>query len=86
MLTFIRNVILHIKNVSPGAGPVAQQLSSCSALGLGFSGLDPGHGPMHCLSSHALAGVPHIRYRKMGTDVSSEPIFLSKKRRIGNGF
>ena len=25
----------------------------------------------------------HIKWRKMGTDVSSGPVFLSKKRRIG---
>ena len=25
-------------------------------------------------------GVPHIKWRKMGTDVSSGPVFLSKKR------
>ena len=30
--------------------------------------------------SHAVAGVPHIKQRKMGTDVSSGPGFLSKKR------
>ena len=23
--------------------------------------LDPGHGPTHCLSSHAVAGIPHIK-------------------------
>ena len=44
--------------------------------------LDPGYGPMHCLSSHAVAGVSPIKWRKMGTDVSSGPLFLSK-RRIG---
>ena len=38
---------------------------------------------MYCLSSRAVAGIPHIKYRKMGTDVSSGPVFLSKKRRIG---
>ena len=34
-------------------------------------------------SSHAVAGVPHIKQRKMGMDVSSGPVFLSKKKRIG---
>ena len=34
--------------------------------------------------SHAVAGVPRIKRRKMGTDVSSGPVFLSKKRRIGS--
>ena len=39
----------------------------------------------HRMSSHAVAGVPHVKWRKMGTDVSSGPVFLSKKRRIGSG-
>ena len=34
----------------------------------------------HSLASHAVVGVPHIKWRKMGTDVSSGPVFLSKKR------
>ena len=34
--------------------------------------------------SHAVAGIPHIKERKMDTDVSSGPVFLSKKRRIGS--
>ena len=34
--------------------------------------------------SHAVGGVPCIKQRKMGTDVSSGPVFLSKKRRIGS--
>ena len=38
----------------------------------------------HCLSSHAVAGIPHIKWRKMGMDVSSGPVFLSKKRRISS--
>ena len=31
-------------------------------------------------------GIPHIKQRKMGTDVSSGPFSLSKKRRIGGGY
>ena len=38
----------------------------------------------HGLAGHAVVGVPHIKYRKVGTDVSSEPVFLSKRRRIGS--
>ena len=34
--------------------------------------------------SHAVVGIPHIKQRKMGMDVSSGPVFLSKKRRIGS--
>ena len=40
----------------------------------------------HHLASHAVVGVPHIKQRKMGTDVSSGPVFLSKKRRISSRF
>ena len=36
------------------------------------------------LASHAVVGIPHIKWRMMGTDVSSGPVFLSKKRRIGS--
>ena len=50
----------------------------------GFKGSDPGHRPMHCLSSHAVIGVPHIKQRKMGTDVGSGQSFLSRKRRTGS--
>ena len=39
---------------------------------------------MHHLASHAVGGVPHIKWRKMGVDVSSRPLFLSKKWRIGS--
>ena len=31
------------------------------------------------VSIHAVVGVPHIKQRKMGTDVSSGTVFLSKK-------
>ena len=45
-----------------GAGPVAQQLSLRAPLGgLGFTGSDPGRGPWHRLSRHAVAGVPRIK-------------------------
>ena len=38
---------------------------------------------MHRLSTHAVAGVPHIKKkkRKTGMDVSPGPVFLSKKKR-----
>ena len=51
-----------------------------------FTGLDPRGGPTHRLSNHAVAGVPHIKERKMGTDVSSGPLFLGKKSRIGSEY
>ena len=38
----------------------------------------------HLKAHHAVVGVPHIKWRKMGMDVSSGPAFLRKKRRIGS--
>ena len=53
----------------------------CPRPAAGGPGSDPGRAPTHHLSGHAEAA-SHIKWRKMGTDVSSEPFFLSKKRRI----
>ena len=63
-----------------GAGLVAQRLSSHVPLwfAFGLAGLNPGWGPTHHLSSRAVAGIPHIKWKKMGTDVSSGPVFLKK--------
>ena len=36
----------------------------------------------HSLASHAILGVPHIKERKMGTDVSSGLISLKKKKEV----
>ena len=73
------------KNTSPGgAGLVAQWLSLCVLLrwpSVRWFGSQVW--TWHHLSSHAVAGIPHIKQRKMGMDVSSGPIFRSKKRRIG---
>ena len=33
----------------------------------------------HRMASHAVVGVPHIKWRKMGMDVSSGPVFLRKE-------
>ena len=77
--------VIMIKNQpnAGGAGPVVQRFSSRALLQwLGIRGLDPERRPMHQLSSHAVAGVSYIKLRKMGMDVSSGPIFLSKKTRI----
>ena len=72
-------------NQKQGASPVVQWLSAHILL------RRPGvHRPSsrlwtwHRLASHAVAGIPHIKWRKMGTDVSSGPVFLSKKRRISS--
>ena len=35
------------------------------------------------LAGHVAVGIPRIKQRKMGTGVSSGPVFLSKKKRIG---
>ena len=53
---------------------------ACSATG--DLGSDPKRAPTHRLSGHAVVA-SHIKWRKIGTDVSSGPVFLSKKRRIG---
>ena len=36
------------------------------------------------MAHHAVVGVLHRKWRKMDTDVSSGPVFLSKKRRVGS--
>ena len=67
-----------------GADWVAQWLSSCSLLWRpGVHWFGSWARPTQCLSSHAVAGIPHIKQRKMGMNVSSRSIFLGKKRRIG---
>ena len=77
---YIKMFLVHSKSVNLRAGPVAQWLSShVPLLGRpGFAGLDPGCGQWHRLAHHAVVGIPHIKKRKMGTDVSSGPGFLSK--------
>ena len=75
-----------IKKQIRGASPVAQRLSSYVPLlgGPGFAGSDPG-------CRHGTAWQPccgrrptYKNWRKMGTYVSSEPGFLSNKRRTGS--
>ena len=65
----------------PRADPVAQWLSAhVLILRPGVRWFGSQVQTWHCLARHAVAVVPHIKYRKMGTDVSSVPLFLSKKR------
>ena len=52
--------------------------------GAGFTGSDPGADMAPLGKSHAVVGVPCIKQRKMDMDVSSGPVFLSEKRRIGS--
>ena len=50
------------KRVCSGASPVAWQKGLRAPLGRsGFSGSDPGRGPTHRSSSHAVAACPHIK-------------------------
>ena len=68
-----------------GASPVAQRLRVYVLLWRpGIHRFGSRVQTWHLLSSHAVVGVPHIKERKMGTDVSSGSGFLSKKRKIGS--
>ena len=53
--------------------------------GPGFTISDSQRRPTHHLSSHAVAGIPHIKWREMDTDVNSGSIFLSKQEEDGGG-
>ena len=70
---------MELKNSSrgqPGGTAVTFARSTSAAWGslVQIPGAD-----MALLASHAVVGVPHTKWRKTGTDVSSEPVFLSKK-------
>ena len=78
--------ILEIKNIVSKMkkwGWPSEVLTFCFG-GPGFTSSDPRCRPTHRLASHAVAGVQRTKWRKMGTDVSSGPVFLSKNRRIGS--
>ena len=49
-----------------------------------FMDSDPGHRPMQCSSSHAEMASHITKERKIGTDVSSEPIFLTHTHKSCN--
>ena len=55
----------------------------CFSVALGSPVWIPGADMAALGKSHAVVGVPHIQWRKMGMDVGSGPVFLSRKRRIG---
>ena len=65
------------------AGPVAKQLSAHVPLWRprGSPVWIPGVDMALLGKSHAVVGVPHIKWRKMSTDVSSGPVFLSRKKK-----
>ena len=69
-------------------GGAAVKCAHCTLAAWGSLVRIPGHDvDMTPLGkSHAVVGVPHVKWRKMGMDVSSGPVFLSKNRRIGSSY
>ena len=61
------------------AGPVAQWLSVHILQRPGVPQFGSRVRTWLGIASHAVVGVPHIKQRKMGKDVSSGPAFLRKK-------
>ena len=60
-------------------GGAAVKFARCTSVARGSMFWIP-HVDMALLGkSHAVVGIPHIKWRKMGMDVSSGPVFLSKK-------
>ena len=82
-LTLILAVLLKYIFSCGQPGGAAVRFAHSALAAWWFTGLDPGWGHKNHLASHAVVGVPPIKWGKMGTDVSSGPDFLSKKRRIG---
>ena len=73
-----------IKKLTLGAGPVAQRLSAHVPLGwLGVHRFGSHVWAWHCLASYAVVGVPCIKWRKTGMDVSAGPVSLSEKKEEG---
>ena len=85
LVMFIRPFTIQSKKTrcwgQPGGAAVKFARSTSATCGslVRIPGSDPGCRPTHCSSSHVVAGIPHTKWRKMGTDVSSGPVFLSKK-------
>ena len=77
--------IRNLKTLAKGAGQVAQRLSEHVMLQWpGVRWFRSRVRTWHHLARDAVVGAPHIKWRKMGMDVSSWPAFFNKKRRIGN--
>ena len=77
----LKHMLNSVNKTHAGAGPVAQRLSVYIPLWQpAVCQLASWVWTWHRLASHATVGVPHIKWRKMGMDVSSGPVFLSKKR------
>ena len=66
------------QKIKTGGRPRGLEIK-CARSAAGGPGSDPGRAPTHRLSDHAVAA-SHIKWRKMGTDVSSGSDFLSKKK------
>ena len=58
-------------------GGIVVNFAHSSLAAPGLRGSDPRHGPTHRSSSHAVA--VYKKQRKIGTDVSSQIIFLKQK-------
>ena len=71
-------IIKILKNITQGPAPVKCACSTSVAWG------SPVRIPGADMANHPMVGVPHVKQRKMGTDVSTGPVFLGKKRRIGS--
>ena len=68
------------KSVNYGAGPVVQWISLCAPLWQpGVHGFGSQAWTYTLLIKSCCGGIPHSTQRKMGTDVSSGAIFLTKK-------
>ena len=77
--------IIQLSKKEPRAGPVAQQLTVCILLWRpGVRWFRSWVWTRLQLAGHTVVGIPHMGWRKMGMDVSSGPVCLNKKRRIGS--
>ena len=75
------SVVCHLKNVGCGEAGLVSIVGKFSVLrfsGPGSTSLDPGCGPTPLIKP-CCGGVPHRKYRKTATDVSSGPLFPKQK-------
>ena len=82
-MNMVNTVFAQLKRMDQGWLGGATVKCACSTLvAQGLLIWIPG-ADMAPLGNPCCGSVPHIKYKKMGTDVSSGSVFLSKKRRIG---
>ena len=80
----MKNVINEIKNRGQPCDPAVKFAHSASWQ-LRVCHFRSQKQTQHCLpKAMAVVGIPRIKQRKMGMDVSSGTAFLSKKRKIGS--